>query len=154
MPLSEEEMRLLEQMERALSEEDPKFASTLRGSTTSKATRGRLVLAGGVFVVGIVILMTGAITSTTWLGIVGFVIMLGSATIGLTAWKSRSGEVPSSPAGWPGTESPSGQDPRFSVIEGGKKQKQRRPKQPKSQASFMQRMEERWEKRRRDRGQF
>ena len=33
MPLSEEELRLLEQMERALVEEDPKFASTLRGTT-------------------------------------------------------------------------------------------------------------------------
>ena len=32
MPLSEEELRLLEQMERALVEEDPKFASTLRGT--------------------------------------------------------------------------------------------------------------------------
>ena len=33
MPLSEEELRLLEQMERALVEEDPKFASTLRGTS-------------------------------------------------------------------------------------------------------------------------
>ena len=33
MPLSEEELRLLEQMERALVEEDPKLASTLRGTT-------------------------------------------------------------------------------------------------------------------------
>ncbi|WP_301036082.1 DUF3040 domain-containing protein, partial [Nocardioides sp.] len=32
VPLSEEELRLLEQMERALVEEDPKFASTLRGA--------------------------------------------------------------------------------------------------------------------------
>ncbi|MEI2821672.1 MAG: DUF3040 domain-containing protein [Marmoricola sp.] len=30
MPLSEEEMRLLQQMERALAAEDPKFASALR----------------------------------------------------------------------------------------------------------------------------
>ena len=32
MPLSEEELRLLEQMERALVAEDPKLASTLQGS--------------------------------------------------------------------------------------------------------------------------
>ena len=31
MPLSEHEQRLLEQMERALYAEDPKFASALRG---------------------------------------------------------------------------------------------------------------------------
>ena len=32
MPLSEHEQRLLEQMERALYAEDPKFASTLRSA--------------------------------------------------------------------------------------------------------------------------
>ena len=39
MPLSEEELRLLEQMERALIEEDQKFASTLRGTTLRNAAR-------------------------------------------------------------------------------------------------------------------
>ena len=37
MPLSEEELRLLEQMERALVREDPKLASTLRGTAMRKA---------------------------------------------------------------------------------------------------------------------
>ena len=36
MELSEEELRLLEQMERALVEEDPKLASTLRGTSSSR----------------------------------------------------------------------------------------------------------------------
>jgi len=40
VPLSEEELRLLEQMERALVEEDPKFASTLRGSSQYDAETG------------------------------------------------------------------------------------------------------------------
>ena len=43
VPLSEEELRLLEQMERALSEEDPKFASTLRGTTLRQAARRRAI---------------------------------------------------------------------------------------------------------------
>ena len=34
MPLSEEEQRLLEQMEEALAAEDPKFASALRGAAS------------------------------------------------------------------------------------------------------------------------
>ena len=44
MPLSEEELRLLEQMERALVEEDPKFASTLRGTTFARATPHRAIV--------------------------------------------------------------------------------------------------------------
>ena len=38
MPLSEEELRLLEQMERALVAEDPKLASTMRGSRFASPT--------------------------------------------------------------------------------------------------------------------
>ena len=48
MPLSEEELRLLEQMERALVEEDPKFASTLRGTTLRQSARRKAILAGVV----------------------------------------------------------------------------------------------------------
>ena len=53
MPLSEEELRLLEQMERALVAEDPKLASTLRGTAIRRAARRRAIVAGVVFVVGI-----------------------------------------------------------------------------------------------------
>ncbi|WP_238473689.1 DUF3040 domain-containing protein [Nocardioides cavernaquae] len=59
MPLSEEELRLLEQMERALTEEDPKFASTLRGSSFRRAARQRALLAGVAFLGGVALLMTG-----------------------------------------------------------------------------------------------
>ena len=48
VPLSEEELRLLEQMERALVEEDPKFASTLRGTSLRSMARRRAILAGVV----------------------------------------------------------------------------------------------------------
>ena len=47
VPLSEEELRLLEQMERALVEEDPKFASTLRGTSLRSIARRRAIVAGG-----------------------------------------------------------------------------------------------------------
>ena len=90
MPLSEEELRLLEQMERALVQEDPKFASTLRGTTLRRAARRRAVVAGVCFLVGIGVLMAGAILQLTPLGIAGFVVMLASATVGLTAWRGRS----------------------------------------------------------------
>lgn len=92
MPLSEEELRLLEQMERALVQEDPKFASTLRGGTLARAARYRAVLALIGLLVGIAVLLTGAMARITLLGIAGFLVMLASATVGVTALRSRLAE--------------------------------------------------------------
>src|SRR3954452_21410387 len=79
VPLSEEELRALEQMERALVQEDPKLASTLRGTNLRRAARRRAILAGVCFVVGLAVLMAGAIARQTFVGILGFVVMLASA---------------------------------------------------------------------------
>ena len=68
MPLSEEELRLLEQMERALVEEDPKFASTLRGTSLRRSARRRAIAAGVVFVLGIGMLMGGVMMSNHRVG--------------------------------------------------------------------------------------
>lgn len=85
MALSEEELRMLQQMERALVEEDPKFASTLRGTTLRRSARQRAILAGVVFVGGVAVLMTGAVMRQTIIGIIGFVVMLAAATVALGA---------------------------------------------------------------------
>ena len=148
MPLSEEELRLLEQMERALVEEDPKFASTLRGTSLRRSARRRAILAGVVFLVGVTILMAGAISQVPLVGIAGFVVMLGSATVGLTAIRGQQA-ASAAPA-----------DPRsamhpsrgFTVIDGGRPSRPSRPRRPRrssaGQGSFMERMEERWRRRR------
>lgn len=143
MPLSEEELRLLEQMERALVEDDPKLASTLRGTTVRRQARRRLVLAAVAFVVGIILLMTGAVASVTVVGIVGFVVMLGAAYLGLSAWRGQN-QAPDLTG-----ETLTG-DPALSLIHGGKKSRSPRNRGPKSQGSMMERFEERW-RRRRDR---
>ena len=90
MPLSEEELRALEQMERALVQEDPKLASTLRGTNLRRAARRRAILAGICFVAGLGVLMAGAIGRITLVGILGFVIMLAAATVGLAAMRGPS----------------------------------------------------------------
>ena len=149
MPLSEEELRLLEQMERALVEEDPKFASTLRGTTLRSSARRRAILAGACFVLGIVVLMTGAVAELPPVGIAGFVIMLASATLGLAALRgqgSAPGPQPAPPAAPHGDGSTG-----FTLIHGSGG-RTRRPRRP-SGGSFMERMEERW-RRRRDQGGF
>jgi hypothetical protein len=90
VPLSEEEQRLLEQMEEALAAEDPKFASALRGAA-SRQRHKRITIAGiAGFVVGIAILMTGAVQRLPWLGVVGFLVMLGCAYLALTHWRKMS----------------------------------------------------------------
>jgi hypothetical protein len=149
VPLSEEELRLLEQMERALVEEDPKFASTLRGTTLRQSARRKAILAGVVFVGGIVLLMTGAIAEVPVVGILGFVIMLVSATIGLTVLRGQRGATGGEAARPTGSTSRGG----FTVIEGGRTSRPRRQRSSSAKhGSFMERMEERWRRRREDNG--
>jgi len=154
VPLSEEELRLLEQMERALAAEDPKFVSALQGRTLRRVARLRTLISGVVFLGGIALLMGGAIAELPWLGIIGFLVMLGSAMFGIAAWRGHRvpDERPSSPdALFDFDDHPH----RFEVLDGGRsgkakrehKPRQRRPRQPK-QGTFMQRMEQRWQHRR------
>lgn len=158
MPLSEEELRLLEQMEQALAQEDPKFASTLRGSALERTAKLRTVGAAGVFVLGIGMLMGGAVAQQIWLAVLGFLVMLGSATLGLAAWRGRHAAPAHQPRS--GEEQLFDFDDhphRFGVVEGGRAGKRtKRPKAPRRtarsstprQGTFMQRMEQRWERRR------
>jgi predicted lipid-binding transport protein (Tim44 family) len=140
VPLSEEELRLLEQMERALVAEDPKLASTLRGTTLRATARRRALLAAGMFVVGIVVLMTGAVTKNTVVGIIGFVVMLASAYFALTFWRNQN-RAPE--------QSSRSAHPSFSVIEGGRsKRRSGKTRAPRSRQSMMERFEERWRRRR------
>lgn len=146
MPLSEEELRLLEQMERALVAEDPKFASTLRGTRIRQHARRQMIAGVVVFIVGVVLLMAGAVMRITPLGIVGFVVMLASAYVALSSWRGQSSApMPTDPAtGLP--------DPGLRVIQGGKAARKGRSKAPKQQGTMMERFEERWRRRREQNG--
>ncbi|MBA2640541.1 MAG: DUF3040 domain-containing protein [Nocardioidaceae bacterium] len=132
MPLSEEEQRLLEQMEQALAAEDPKFASTLRGATLRARLRRQVVLSAVAFVAGTGLLMVGVIVQMTPVSVVGFVVMLGAAYLFITAWR-RGGEVDANEEAPQTSRRPSPRTPR--AASGG---------------SFMDRMEERWRRRRDD----
>lgn len=153
MPLSEEELRLLDQMERALVEEDPKFASTLRGTSLRQSARRRAILAGACFVVGIVVMMGGVISSVNngaigiGIGIVGFVIMLAAGTVALTAIRGQQASpAEPRPTGRPGQA--------FTVIDGGRSRapRTRRSRRSSSSGSFTERMEARWRRRREQNG--
>ena len=140
MPLSEEELRLLEQMERALVAEDPKLASTLRGTRLRQRAR-RLVVIGAVgFVLGLGGLMAGVVLPMVAVGIVGFLLMLGSAYLALSSWRARD----AAPAGPAAPDDPG----PLRVIRGGKSSRGRAPKRTAHQGSMMERFEERWRRRR------
>lgn len=150
MPLSEEELRLLEQMERELAAEDPKFVATLQGRTLRRSARVRFVLAGAVFLGGVALLMGGVMAPHQWqvvLGALGFVVMLASATIGLAAWRGhRVGEDHARTSHSHGH----GDGQPFRVIEGARAHRPHLPHRthrPRS-GTFMQRLEQRWNDRR------
>lgn len=143
MPLSEEEIRLLDQMERALVEEDPKFASTLRGTTLEKVAKRRALLAIVGLVIGVGVLMAGAVLRLTPLGIAGFVLMLLSATVAISAMRGRSQFAEGRQVAHPSGD--------FQVIQGGRTRtrgRTRAPRQSRPSSSLSERMEERWRRRR------
>ena len=137
MPLSEHEQRLLEQMERALYAEDPKFASSLRGKDPRSNFRRRVLLAGFGFVVGIVLLMTGLVAQITPVSIVGFLLMLASVFFAVTSYRAVTAAA------------------QLGVVDGAAVRKPRTgsPKgRPAAGPGFMQRLEERWNRRRDENG--
>lgn len=123
MALSEDEQRLLEQMEAALAAEDPKLANTLRGTNTRRLHRRRAALAGLGFLVGIGLLIVG-MEIHTLVSVAGFLVMLAATVIAVSSWQHVSYD--------PDGQHPSGKG-----------------KPP--ERDFMDRMEERW-RRRQDEG--
>ena len=126
MPLSENEQRLLEQMERALYAEDPKFASAMRGAARRTGAARRLLLGLAGVVLGLVVLLVGVAKQQVPLGVVGFVLMLAGTAYALSAQR-RSG--------------PTGVVTTKGGVQVTKSTRRRR-------GGFMQRMENRWDRRR------
>ena len=121
MPLSEEEARLLHQLEQSLAAEDPDFASTLRGSKLFAHNRRIAIMSALGFIVGLLVLFSGVMVPSVVLGLVGFIMMLASAYIFLTAYRRGLGSAEE--------EKSAGNAP------------------PKPSGSFVDRMEERWNRR-------
>ncbi|MEU6662945.1 DUF3040 domain-containing protein [Streptomyces sp. NPDC046821] len=135
MPLSEHEQRMLEQMERALYAEDPKFATALEGSGLRTYTRRRVYQAVTGFLVGIALLMTGMVLTQIWLSVVGFLVMLACAALAVTGW--RKAPKP-------------GEQPAAGAAPGGHQHTRRH--QSRQRRSMMDRIEQRWQRRRDEQG--
>lgn len=130
MALSESERRLLDQMEKALAAEDPKLAKTFRGGPQPRRVHPKRATAAGLgFIAGLALLVVGMMT---WPGVsvIGFVAMVVCAVIALQSW--RPVDADDDQAGGSGSDTP----PRSTS------------RTPDSDSGFMDRMEERWRRRR------
>ena len=105
MPLSEDEARLLHQLEQSLAAEDPDFASTLRGSKFLAHNRRVAVLAVLGFLGGVALLFGGAVSAMTWLGV------LGTAYVFVMAWRRGIGQAEE------GGDEPDSQKPPGSFVD-------------------------------------
>jgi len=138
VPLSEHEQRLLDQIERALYAEDPKFATTVRSTDLRTHMRRRIIRMLVLFVVGFVMMLVGVIVSTIWVSVVGFGLALVAMFFGANAYKRMTGG--------PALRSVDGpaRAPRA-----GRKSKAAKAK---TDGSAKERLEERWRKRWDERG--
>lgn len=128
MPLSEREQRLLDEMERQLLAEDPRFAATTdldMEQPVARRSKRRIGLGVAVAVAGLALLIFAVSIQMIWLGVIAFLIMFGGAAWALFA-PGTSGPT-SGPGGGGGGQPSSG-----SGSDGG---------------GFMSRVEERWERR-------
>lgn len=133
MPLSEHEQRLLDQIERELYAEDPKFASTVRGTRLRRPARRRRLQGIALFVVGVALLVLGVVlpvlrvAQIPLVSVLGFLVMFFGVMLAFTSIRHPAVEG-------------DGKDGGGESRGGGGKQSARR-------SSFTQRMEERFRQR-------
>ena len=123
MPLSEQEQRLLEEMERNLYQNDADFVATV---SQRRGKPNYTIVAVGVLVVlaGIAVLIGGVMSRLPIIGILGFIVMFAGVLIALAPPRKSPAAAPSSRA----TSAP-------------------------RQSSFMDGLNDRWDKRQDERGQ-
>ncbi|WP_410648745.1 DUF3040 domain-containing protein [Amycolatopsis sp. cmx-4-54] len=133
MPLSEHEQRLLDQIERELYAEDPKFASTVRGTRLRRPARRRRLQGIALFVVGVALLVLGVVVNIRVaeipvISVLGFLVMFFGVMMAVTSIRQGAETEGGKDSGGPGAGG------------GGGKTSPRR-------SSFTQRMEERFRQR-------
>jgi hypothetical protein len=118
MPLSEQEQRLLDEMERHLMRND---ADVVSAPTDGRTLSYRNIVYGTILVlIGLGALIVGVSTQLIVVGVIGFVVMLGGVILAVTPTRGI---------------------PRTTPEAAPRAQKQR------SNSSFMDRMNDRWDRR-------
>lgn len=150
MALSERERQMLEEMEEAIRAEDPRFASQMKGRAGPGGTDRRRIAIGVVgAIVGLGLVLLG-INSSLWIGVAGFVIIVAAVAYAFTPSRQSAalgvvghdGSVKKPTQTRPGSKPKPKARPTFGRGQG-------RPAKAPRSGTFMERMEQRWEERRR-----
>src|SRR5699024_3784357 len=133
VPLSEYEQRVLEELEQQLRSDDPKLADTISGRASRRPLQIGLGIVG--LLGGLAALVAGPTTGELWLSALGFLFMFAGVLVALSRPKGKG----------------SGHDSNVHPIRGGGGGKgAQAPSQQAGSSGFLDRLEERWEKRRRE----
>ena len=93
MPLSEQEQRLLDEMERSLYHNDADFVATMGTRTGARPNYTSLVVGILIAVLGVATLVTGVIIQQPLVGVLGFAIMFAGVLIAITPRRSAKGHA-------------------------------------------------------------
>ena len=131
MPLPEHEQRQLQEIEQALYRDDPKFARLMGGGNLRGRYKRKLIDALLGVVIGIGLLMAGALTHRVDLEAAGVVIVLPSVVWAVVSWRRYVAGIRPARSG-AGTTAAKGTKHRSG---------------PTRRARMMERLEERWRRR-------
>ena len=121
MPLSEQEQRLLEEMERNLYKNDADFVATVGGAGRGRPNYRSIVLGILLAVAGVAGLIAGVALQILVVGVLGFALMFAGVLIAITPSKRVSASyIPSEPSA---------------------------PRARRSGGGFMDRLNDRWDRR-------
>lgn len=125
MPLSEQEQRLLEEMERNLYKNDADFVATVGGAGRGRPNYRAIVLGVLLAVAGAGALIGGVASHLTIVGVLGFALMFVGVLVAITPSKRVASSAP-----LPGMSGTAGAS-----------------RQAKPRGGFMDRLNERWDRR-------
>ena len=91
MPLSEHERRQLEQIERALRADDPRFADAVAAADPRVHYRRRVIAAALGLVIGVGLLLAGVVINVIPVAVAGFVVMLACSLWAVTSYRRMTG---------------------------------------------------------------
>jgi hypothetical protein len=126
MPLSEQEQRLLEEMERSLYHNDADFVATVGSRPGGRPNYTSIVVGVLVALLGVGVLVSGVILQQPLVGVLGFAVMFGGVLVAVT--------------------------PRKGSAAAGARPSTRRPAGAKRRSGFMDSLGDRWERRQDGRG--
>ena len=134
MPLSEHERRQLEQIERALRADDPRFADAVAAAGPRVHHKRRVIAAALGFLIGVGLLLAGVVINVIAIAAAGFVVMLACSLWAVTSYRRMTGVT-------------TGRVPAKDRAAGKQRRAKGRRAGKQAGSGLMERLEERWRRR-------